>query len=403
MVKKKKKTLKKNKIIKKVLIIGGGFAGCSCAEMLSKNKNLEVSLIEKSNHLGAGVRTFFYGGHPYTFGPRHFLTFNKEVYKYLNKHVPLRSCKEHEFLTYVENDNQFYNYPLHYSDIKKMPDRKKIYSELKRRDMKKIKNAKNMEDFWIGSVGNILYKKMIEKYNKKMWLVNSNTKIDTFKWSPKGATIKSGPRAAWDKAISCYPKKINGYNDFFDKVAKRKNIKFYFNANLKISSLHKKIFKINNFKKKFDIVISTISPDFFFNNKFGELPFIGRDFHKIVFPTQNVFPKNVYFLYYANDEKFTRMVEYKKFTKHKSNTSLVGIEIPSLNGKHYPLPFKKEIIKSHKYFKQMPKWFYSIGRAGTYRYEVDIDDCIEQAMQINLEIKKNEFLGSIPIKKWLSF
>ena len=37
-----------------------------------------------------------------------------------------------------------------------------------------------------------LYSKMIDKYNKKMWLVNDVRKIDTFNWSPKGATLKKG-------------------------------------------------------------------------------------------------------------------------------------------------------------------------------------------------------------------
>ena len=41
-------------------------------------------------------------------------------------------------------------------------------------------------------------------------------------------------------------------------------------------------------------------------------------------------------------ENFTRLVEYKKFTLHKSKTSLVGVEIPSKNGKFYPLPIKSE-------------------------------------------------------------
>ena len=214
-----------------------------------------------------------------------------------------------------------------------------------------------------------------------MWLVDSCKEIDTFKWSPKGATLKKGPRAAWDKAISAYPIKENGYNDFFDKI-KSKNLKILINSTISVKNLKKKIFKINNKTKIFDIVISTISPDFFFKNKLGELPFIGRDFHKIVFPAKSIFPKNVYFLYYANKEKFTRLVEYKKFTKHKSKTTLIGIEFPSKNGKHYPVPFKKEIVKSHKYLKKLPKWFFSIGRAGTYRYEVDIDDPIEQAIEI---------------------
>ena len=384
---------------KKILIIGGGIAGSAAARVLSKNKNNQITLVEKNKYLGAGVRTFFYGGHPYTFGPRHFLTHNKKIYDYLNKIVPMRSCADHEFITYVEKDNQFYNYPLNYEDIKKMKDKNKIYKELKNRNIKKIQGAKNMEEYWINSIGKILYSKVIDKYNKKMWLVKDNKKIDTFRWSPKGATLKKGPRAAWDKAISAYPIKKNGYNDFFDKI-KKKNIKIILNSKIKVKNLEKKEFIINKQTKKFDIVISSISPDFFYNYKFGELKFIGRDIYNIVFPSKEVFPKNVYFLYYANTEKFTRLVEYKKFTKHKSKTTLVGMEIPSKNGKHYPIPFKSEIKKAHKYLKKLPEWFFSIGRAGTYRYEVDIDDSIEQAIEIEKIIKTGSYNGPLPLNKW---
>ena len=387
---------------KKILIIGGGFAGTAAARLVSEIKNTKITLVEKSSILGAGVRTNFYGGHPYTFGPRHFLTHNKKVYDYLNKIVPMRNCGDHQFITYVESDNQFYNYPLHVDDLNKMPDKKKIKKEIKNKNAHKLKNSENMEEYWINSVGKTLYSKTIEKYNKKMWLVNDNKKIDTFKWSPKGATLKSGPRAAWDTAISAYPIKINGYNDFFDKI-KKSNIKINFNSEIKVKNLNNKEIYVNNKLHKFDIIISTVSPDFFFKNKYGELPFIGRDFHKIVFPSKNIFPKNVYFLYYANNEKFTRLVEYKKFTKHKSNTTLVGMEIPSKNGRHYPVPFKKEIKKSHKYLKQFPKWFFSIGRAGTYRYEVDIDDCIEQAMEIKKIILDDNYENALPLKKWWDY
>ena len=108
-------------------------------------------------------------------------------------------------------------------------------------------------------------------------------------------------------------------------------------------------------KRSFDIIISTISPDLLFEQCYGELRFIGRDLHKIVFPTEYVFPEHVYFLYYANDEAFLRLVEYKKFTNHKSPNSLVGMEVPSMNGKHYPLPFKSEIEKAARYHKEMPE------------------------------------------------
>ena len=47
----------------KILIIGGGFAGCASAEILSHLPSSKIVLVEKGNELGAGVRTHFYGGH----------------------------------------------------------------------------------------------------------------------------------------------------------------------------------------------------------------------------------------------------------------------------------------------------------------------------------------------------
>ena len=53
------------------------------------------------------------------------------------------------------------------------------------------------------------------------------------------------------------------------------------------------------------------------------------------------------------------------------------MEIPSNNGKHYPMPIKSEIAKAEKYFSIMPDDVFSIGRTGSYDYNVDIDvvDC----------------------------
>ena len=89
------------------------------------------------------------------------------------------------------------------------------------------------------------------------------------------------------------------------------------------------------------------------------------------------------------------LVEYKKFTQHKSKTTLIGMEIPSLNGRFYPVPIKSEQKKAKKYFEQFKKNTYSIGRAGSYRYEVDIDDCIYQSMLIKKDIENNKWSGPV--------
>lgn len=382
--------------MKKALIIGGGVAGCAAAHQLTLAGGWETTLVEAGPFLGAGVRTFFYGGHPYTFGPRHFLTQNEEVYNYMDSICPLRSCSEHQFITYVERDNAFYNYPIHVDDIAKMPDRTIVEGELAA--VTGVENAKNLEEYWLGSVGQTLYDKFIDEYNKKMWLVDDNSKIDTFNWSPKGVALKEGPRAAWDTAMSAYPYAPDGYNKFFDVTTEGTNV--VLNTRIEQYDIPNRRVTIKGEQLEFDIIINTISPDIIFDECFGELHYIGRDFHKIVFPTEHVFPKDVYFLYYANDEKFTRLVEYKQFTHHESPTTLIGMEIPSMNGKHYPLPFQAEIDKATKYFEAMPDNVYSIGRAGSYRYGLDIDDCLEQALIMIQQINEGGRDYPVPMEKW---
>ena len=63
--------------------------------------------------------------------------------------------------------------------------------------------------------------------------------------------------------------------------------------------------------------------------------------------------------------------------------------------KFYPVPFKNEQKKAQKYFKMFPEWCYSIGRAGTYRYEVDIDDCILQSLQGGKQIRSKSYKGPL--------
>lgn len=364
--------------MKKALVIGGGFSGCTSAHLLALMGGWEVTLVEALPYLGAGVRTQFYGGHPYTFGPRHFLTQKEEIYSYLNHYLPLRRCNEHQFLTYIANDGNFYNYPIHRDDFPRMPDVLQIEGEL--RSLQGVEAAKNLEEYWIGSVGETLYNKFINGYSKKMWRVEDNSLIDDFKWSPKGVSIKDGPRAAWDSAISAFPIADDGYNAYFDLATAEAEV--LLKTPIDKADIPNKAVWIRGEKVSFDLIINTISPDILFGFSEGTLPYIGRDFHKIVLPVEHCFPENVYFLYYAGDEQFTRIVEYKKFYQHQSPTTLLGLEIPSLNGRHYPLPMKKYQEVAKRYFDLMPDGVFSIGRAGSYRYDIDIDDAIEQAFGV---------------------
>ena len=75
---------------------------------------------------------------------------------------------------------------------------------------------------------------------------------------------------------------------------------------------------------------------------------------KMVLPVKSVFPNNIFFQYYANEESFNRVVEYKKFYKYESDQTLLGIEIPSKNNKLYPYPCKTDQELADKYFAEFP-------------------------------------------------
>jgi UDP-galactopyranose mutase len=393
--------------MKKALVIGGGFAGCAAAHQLALMGGWDVTLVERAPVLGAGVRTSYYGGHPYTFGPRHFLTPWEHIYHFLNAYVPLRRCQDHQFLTYVESDQRFYSYPIHADDIPEMPEAKQIADELSAINMSALQRltpeqlskmtcnevrnlnnaslAKNFEEFWIYSIGNTLYEKFVDGYSRKMWMIDDNKQIDDFTWSPKGVTVKEGPRAAWDTAMSAYPIAHNGYDDYFAIATAR--VKVHLKTEIERYDIQHKTVWIAGDKATFDIIINTVSPDLLFEKCHGELPYVGRDMHLIVLPIEFALPGDVYFAYYAGAEKFTRITEYKKFTLHRAPTTLISLEIPSRQSKYYPLPIESEKAKAKKYFDMMPDGVFSVGRAGSYLYNVDIDDTIRHAMEVRDKLK----------------
>ena len=98
-----------------------------------------------------------------------------------------------------------------------------------------------------------------------------------------------------------------------------------------------------------------------------------------------VIPDPYYFLYYAGDEEYTRIVEYKKLTGYKSKDTLLVLEIPSYSNKLYPYPIKKYTDIADKYKKDLPDNVFSIGRLGTYKYQsmdMIVKDCLKLKEQI---------------------
>ena len=227
--------------------------------------------------------------------------------------------------------------------------------------------------------------------------MESNTELDGEEFDQSinsNMTVKSLPpvaqkyalvHAVWsdDRVISAFPDAPDGYNKYFDIATQ--NINVHLNTRISEFDIPRKRVMIDNVWHTYDIIVSTISPELLLNNAFGELRWMGRDFMKIVLPVPQVLPENIFFQYYANDEPFTRIVEYKKFYKYESNQTLLGIEIPSKSNKYYPYPTKRDQDIAKLYLDSLPPNVFSIGRAGSYRY-IDMDDIIGQCFSLVKEL-----------------
>ncbi len=388
--------------MKKALIIGAGFAGCTIAQLL-KNEGWDCTIIEKNNYIGGGCCTFFHGGHPFTYGPRPYYGYSEKIFNWINLFVKIRKLP-FSLLSYVEQEKCFYSYPIHKDDIPKMNKKNKILEELSSRNINH--ENQNFEEYWINSVGPTLYDMFVNHYSKKMWMIDSNTSLDTFNWSAKDNPIDSGSKLCYKDAIIGYPIAKNGYNDYFTKTLEGTNV--ILNEKVKNIDLEHKSITLHDDTTLFgDVIISSICPAELQNNVYGELPYVGREFIFFVLPAKQIFPGNIRFCHYTQSEPFTRIVEYKKLTFYEAEDTLLGMEIPSKNNKLYPYMITQYINLAKKYLSSLPQDVFSIGRAGTYKYstiEQTIAQCFELFNMItgkSIDNIENEFynIGDISLIK----
>lgn len=386
--------------MKKALILGAGFAGCTIAHLLNKN-GWDCIVVEKENVIGGGCRTFFYGGHPYTKGPRPYYGYSEKIFRWVDSLVKMRRFP-HYLLSYIEEEKRFFSYPIHEKDLPLMSEKKKIYEELKNRDLNT--KASNFEEYWISRVGLTLYDMFVNKYSKKMWMIDSNKEIDTFSWSAKDDPISRGSKECYPNSVFGYPAVGDGYNSYFEKTIMGSRL--ILNENVRSVDLKgRSIVLSDGTRIKGDVLISSIPLEELCNYSCGKLLYAGRDFIVFVLPCKQAFPDNIRFCHYTGNEPYTRIVEYKKLTFHEADDTLLILEIPSRANKLYPYMMNKYIETSKRYLDSLPDNVFSIGRLGTYKYST-IEQTISQCFSLfksltekSIEGMENEFynLGDISL------
>ena len=363
---------------KKIVIIGAGFSGCTAAYLLTK-KGHSVTVLETESHPGGGCWTRFHGEHPFTIGPRIFYSFNKNIYDHINSFVKMRNFNTRT-ISYVEQDDCFYNYPLQYEDLPSMPDYKKIEKELDEAKESGL-DFENFEKYWISAIGPTLYKKFVEEYSKKMWAIDSNLELSAdFKWINRGTPIKDGDTRLFGDQYQGYPYAITGYNDYFLKSLEGADV--HFNETITGIDKEKCVVTSKNAQYQYDILINTGHTDEVFGFKHGTLGYSGRKIIPVVLPNQFVFENpDHYWAHYSGDQEYTRAVDFKKVTNNKSSSCLLTLEMLSDENRLYPKQTKPDLDMFETYIKEFPANYHAIGRLGKFKY-TGITDAIEQAMEL---------------------
>lgn len=186
--------------MKKVVIIGAGPAGLTCAYDLLKKGGVEVALLEASSVIGGISRTYNYKGNRMDLGGHRFFSKDQQIMDLWNEIMPLQGKKSKDDLMLNRNRKiaeigpdpevddevmlirtrvsrifflrKFFDYPI------SMRPRTFINMGFKR-TMKAgfgyigsclhKRKENNLEDFYINRFGKPLYQMFFEDYTTKVW------------------------------------------------------------------------------------------------------------------------------------------------------------------------------------------------------------------------------------------
>ncbi len=352
------------------LIVGAGFSGSVFAERAATQLNKKVLVVEKRNHIGGNAYDEIdeNGILIHKYGPHIFHTNSKKVFDYLSQFTEWRKY-EHKVLAKL--NGSFYPIPINRTTINRLYGKNFTTDNEVNGFYEKIRTNKqeinNSQDIIVNKVGIDLYEKFFKYYTKKQWELDpSELSSQVCGRIPVRTNIDD--RYFTDK-YQFMPEE--GYAEIFKKMLNHKNIEIILNTN------YKQI--INDVK--FSKMVYTGPIDYFFDYKYGKLPYRSLDFiwenHQ-----HESFQDAAVVNYVEEKPEFTRITEYKKITGQESEITTISKEYPNFKGEpYYPIINESNNSVHKKYFLEAKKLknVLFLGRLAEYKY-YNMDQVIMNAL-----------------------
>lgn len=373
-----------------VIIIGSGFAGATLARKFAEN-NQKVLILEKRNHIGGNMyeEVLENGIRIHKYGPHIFHTNSDRVFEFLRQFGDWYFY-EHRVLGKI--NDKLVPIPFNFKSLEILYNQKEA-SMLKEKLLKKYPDQKkisildliNDQDKEIQKLGRFIYKNVFENYTAKQWNMPIS-QIDTSVINRVPVILGYDDRYFQDK-IQYMPK--DGYTEIFNNMLNHPNITVELSTNA-LDKLTVKGNKIYYLQQEFtNPVIYSGAIDELFSYQYGALPYRSL---KLDFETKNMnYYQPVSVVNYPNEERFTRITEFKYFSNCLlSSSTTILKEYPQnydyKNEKsipYYTIQNEENLKLYHQYLNQANKIsnLYLCGRLAEYKY-YNMDAVIERALDL---------------------
>ncbi len=353
------------------LIVGAGYAGAVCARQLA-DAGKKVLVLDKRSHIGGNAydEKDSHGVLIHPYGPHIFHTNSKKVFEYLSRFTAWRFY-EHRVLAKVNNHyypvpinrltiNQVFGLNLKEEEVEPFLDTKRIPKE----------SVKTSEDVVLNSVGPELCEMFFRGYTKKQW------DLDLSELSAGVAaripTRKNDDDRYFSDTYQFMP--ADGYSAMFERILDSSNVEVELNVD----------FLANRNQWSYSKLIYTGPVDAFYDSCYGQLPYRSLSFeHQHLSDVECLQPVGT--VNYPNEEKFTRITEFKHLTGQKfSGTSIVREYSKAVGDPYYPVPNpnNEALYKKYQERADCEPNVYFVGRLAQYRY-YNMDQVVASALSLS--------------------
>lgn len=365
-----------------IYIIGAGISGSVLANKYATLQNKKVLIIDTRDHIGGNCFDYVNGDGVLVskYGAHLFHTNYEDVWEYLQNFSTWYKY-EHKVKSMV--DGQLVPIPVNIETVNlifklniKNEGEMKLWFD---KNIKKIESPVNSEESALNRVGPVLYEKMFKNYTIKQWDIEPK--------DLEAAVMDRIPvRSNFDDryfndSLQYLP--TDGYTPIFNKMLENENITVL--TNTKWEDIQAFI------NPDYEKIFFTGKIDSFFEDKLGKLEYRSLKFEFETFDKE-YFQKYGVINYPESNIPYTRIVEYKHFTKQKLSKTTISKEYSTWEGDpYYPVPTQKNRDLFDKYKKLANDLeknnIYFVGRLANYKY-FNMDQAFKNALDLYSELSK---------------